>query len=119
MPSAHILLLRLARVSGGLRPGSRSSAWPPATMRSGGCGVVTSCEGDMVWLIAGHLVTFLMDLVAGARRTTDEKDLEIAVLRHQVRLLQRKRGRPPRLARWEKLTLAVLVVKLAGLVPGR
>jgi hypothetical protein len=41
------------------------------------------------------------------------------LLRHQLRILLRKRGRPPRLARWEKLTLAVLAAKLAGLIPGR
>ena len=73
----------------------------------------------MAWLILGHLVAFLVDLVAGGRRATDEKDLEIALLRHQLRILQRKRRRPPRLARWEKLTLAVLIAKRAGLVPGR
>ena len=73
----------------------------------------------MVWLILGHLVAFLVDLVAGGRRAPDEKDLEIVLLRHQLRILQRKRGRAPRLARWERLTLAVLVAKLVRRVPGR
>jgi hypothetical protein len=73
----------------------------------------------MAWLILGHLIAFLVDLVAGKRRAADEKDLEIALLRHQLRILQRKRGRPPRLARWERLTLAVLAAKLAGLVARR
>jgi hypothetical protein len=62
----------------------------------------------MAWLILGHLVACLVDLVAGGRRIADAKDLEIALLRHQLRILQRKRGRPPRLARWERLTRAVL-----------
>ena len=53
------------------------------------------------------------------RRATAAKDLEIALLGHQLRILQHKRGRPPRLARWERLTLAVLATKLAGLVAGR
>ncbi len=73
----------------------------------------------MVWLILGHLIAFLVDLIAGRRAAMDEKDLEIAVLRHQLRILERKRMRPPRLARWEKLTLAVLAAKLAGLVGER
>ena len=73
----------------------------------------------MAWLILGHLVAFLVDLVAGGHRATDAKDLEIALLRHQLRILQRQRGRPPRLARWERLTLAVLVAKLNALVPRR
>jgi hypothetical protein len=50
-----------------------------------------------------------------ARRTADAKDLEIALLRHQLRLLQRRSPRPPRLARWEQLTLAVLMTKLGQL----
>jgi hypothetical protein len=72
-------------------------------------GVAALCEGDMVWLILGHLIASLADLVAGGRRARDEKDLEIALLRHQLRILRRKAGRSPRLARWEKLTLAVVL----------
>src|SRR3712207_550860 len=52
------------------------------------------------------------------RRSADEKDLEIALLRHQLRLLQRRQPAPARLARWEKLPLAVLAAKLAGVVAG-
>jgi hypothetical protein len=73
----------------------------------------------MVWLLLGHLVAFLVDLLAARRRAADGKDLEIVLLRHQLRILQRKAGRPPRLARWEKLTLAVLAAKLARLVRRR
>ncbi len=73
----------------------------------------------MVWLILGHPVAFLVDLIASGRRAADGNDLEIVLLRHQLRILQRKAGRAPRLARWEKLTLAVLTAKLARLVPRR
>jgi len=73
----------------------------------------------MVWLILGHPVAFLVDLIAGGRRAADGNDLEIVLLRHQLRILQRKAERAPRLARWEKLTLAVLTAKLARLVPRR
>ena len=73
----------------------------------------------MAWLILGHLIAFLVDLASAGRHAADQKDLEIALLRHQLRILQRKHGRPSRLARWEKLTLAVLLAKLAGLVAGR
>jgi putative transposase len=73
----------------------------------------------MVWLILGHLVAFLVDLIAGGRRAADGKDLEIVLLRHQLRILQRKAGHAPRLTRWEKLTLAVLVARIAKLVPRR
>ncbi len=67
----------------------------------------------MLWAVLTHLAGFIGDLVGSARRTADAKDLEIALLRHQLRLLQRRSSRPPRLSRWEKVTLAVSVAKLA------
>ena len=45
----------------------------------------------MLWAVLTHLVGFVVDLVVGARRTEDAKDLQIALLRHQLRLLQRRR----------------------------
>ena len=72
----------------------------------------------MVWLVLMHLVGFLVDLLTSTRRTDDEKDFQILVLQHQLRLLQRERPQPRRLTRWEKLTLAVLTAKLAGITTG-
>jgi hypothetical protein len=69
------------------------------------------------WFVLTHLATFLVDLVTVRRRTDRDKDLQILLLQHQVRLLQRQRP-PPRLTRWEKLTLAVLASKLARLTAG-
>ena len=71
----------------------------------------------MCWFVLTHLVTFLVDLVAARRRPDYDKDLQILLLQHQVRLLQRQRP-PPRLTRWEKLTLAVLTSRLARLTAG-
>src|SRR3954447_3195598 len=68
----------------------------------------------MLWALLLHLVGFVVDLVDSTRRAGHAKDLEIALLRHQLRLLQRRAGRPPRLSRWEKRTLAVLAAKLGG-----
>jgi putative transposase len=45
-------------------------------------------------------------------RSEREKDLEILLLRKPLRILQRRRARPPRLAWWEKLPLAMLAAKL-------
>jgi len=70
------------------------------------------------WFVLTHLVAFLVDLFLGARQRDREKDLQILVLRQQVRLLQRQRPRPPRLTRSEKLTLAVLAAALARLTIG-
>ena len=72
----------------------------------------------MFWALLTHLVGFVVDLIVGARRTEDAKDLEIALLRHQLRLLLRRAGRPPRLSRWEKLTMAILAAKLGRVVAG-
>ena len=72
----------------------------------------------MFWFILAHFVAFLVDLVFCARQRGCGKDLQIMVLRQQVRLLQRQRPRPPRLSRGEKLTLAVLAAALARLTVG-
>jgi len=70
------------------------------------------------WFVLAHLGAFLVDLALSMRQGNREKDLQILVLRHQVRLLQRQRPRPPRLTRGEKLTLAVLTAALARLTAG-
>ena len=75
-------------------------------------------EGRVVWFVLTHFVAFFVDLVVGTRPGTRDKDLQILVLRHQVRLLQRQRPRPPRLTRGEQLTLAVLAAALARLTAG-
>ena len=69
----------------------------------------------MFWSVLTHFAGFIVDLDAGVRRAEQAKDLEIALLRHQVRLVQRRTSRPPRLSRWEKLTLAALAAKLSRL----
>ena len=72
----------------------------------------------MVWCVLAQVFAILVDLLAMGRRSADEKDLEIVLLRHQLRLLQRRQPAPARLARWEQLPLAVLAAKLAGVVAG-
>src|SRR3954471_3503868 len=72
----------------------------------------------MFWFILAHFVAFVVDLLAARRADNRDKDVQILVLRHQVRLLQRQQARPPRLTRGEKLTLAVLAAALARLTTG-
>ena len=72
----------------------------------------------MVWFILLHLISIGVDLLTATRRTDQDKDLQILVLQHQLRLLQRERPQPPRLSCWEKLTLAVLMTKLARTTTG-
>jgi putative transposase len=70
------------------------------------------------WFMLAHFVAFLVDLFSARRADDRDKDVQILVLRHQVRLLQRQCPRPPRLTRGEKLTLAVLTAALARLTAG-
>ena len=79
---------------------------------------MSSEEGRVFWFVLTHFVAFVVDLAVGTRSGNRDKDLQILVLRHQLRLLQRQRPRPPRLTRGEKLTLAVLATALARLTAG-
>ena len=71
----------------------------------------------MCWFVPTHMVAYLVDLVSVRRRPDRDKDLQILLLQHQVRLLQRQRPQP-RLTRWEKLTFAVLTSRLAQCTAG-
>jgi putative transposase len=72
----------------------------------------------MRWFVLLHLLGFVVDPLTATRRTDRDKDGEILLLRHQLRVLRRERSRPPRLSRWEQLILAVLTAKLARLTTG-
>jgi putative transposase len=66
----------------------------------------------MAFAMFAHLFSILLDLLSLLARSEREKDLEILLLRQQIRLLQRTRARPPRLTWGEKLPLALLATKL-------
>ncbi len=68
----------------------------------------------MIFFLLTHVWSALLDLIWLARRTEQDKDVEIEILllRQQLRMLQRKQPHPPRISRWEKLTLVVLADKL-------
>lgn len=72
----------------------------------------------MFWSILGQILSFLVDFSTNMRRSDKAKDLEIIVLRHQLRVLQRRLPHPPRSSRWEKLCLtrSVRKLSLAGVV---
>jgi hypothetical protein len=55
---------------------------------------------------------FVLDLAAVMRMTEDGKDWEILLLRQQLRIVERKQPRGPRIPRWRKVPLAALVVRL-------
>jgi hypothetical protein len=66
----------------------------------------------MVCFVLATLLSWLVDLATLRVQSDRDKELEILLLRRQLAILQRTQPRPPRLTRWEKLGLAVLVGKL-------
>ena len=57
------------------------------------------------------VIDFLVDVFTVRWKTAD-KDLEILLLRQQLRVLERRLGQRARPSRWEKCFLAVLLVQL-------
>jgi hypothetical protein len=69
----------------------------------------------MLWSFLAQLLALLLDLLTARRCSDRAKDLEIALLRQQLRLLQRQKMHPPRLRRAERALLAALTHKLSAL----
>jgi len=55
---------------------------------------------------------FVLDLAAVSRMTDNEKDLEILLLRQQLRIVERKQERGPQIPRWQKVPLVALALRL-------
>ncbi len=69
----------------------------------------------MIFFLLAHAFSVLIDLIWLRRQTEQDKDVEILLLRQQLRILQRKQPHPPRLSLWEKLTFIVLARKLTDM----
>jgi hypothetical protein len=54
----------------------------------------------------------VLDVIAVSRMTNDEKDVEILLLRQQLRIVEGKQGRGPRIAHWQKVSLVARVLRL-------
>jgi hypothetical protein len=65
--------------------------------------------------LIAQLLSLLFDLLSTRCRSDQHKDLEILLLRQQWRILQRHHLTTPQLSRWEKLELALLAARFAGL----
>jgi hypothetical protein len=61
----------------------------------------------MIVTLVVQLFSILVDLLRLHSKSEREKELEIVLLRQQIRILQRTRSRSPRLSWWDKLPLAV------------
>jgi len=66
----------------------------------------------MIYGILAYVLSLLLDLGTLRRHDVRALELEILLLRHQLRILHRTQARRVRPLRWEKLTLAVLVATL-------
>ena len=66
----------------------------------------------MIYSLLFCLVTLILDVFTSIRVAPDEKDLQIALLRQQLRTLERKSKTKPRLSRPEKLILVSLAARL-------
>ena len=69
----------------------------------------------MMFFLAAHVFSMLLDLIGLGRQTDHGKDLEILLLRQQLQILRRKQPHALRISRWEKLTLVLLARNLTGL----
>jgi hypothetical protein len=72
----------------------------------------------MIYLLIAWLVSLFLDLVTISRRSERHKDLQILLLRQQLRILQRQQPKRPSVSRWEKVALAVFTAKLGALGRG-
>jgi putative transposase len=69
----------------------------------------------MLFFLLAQAFSLLLDLLSLRCRPDHDKELEILLLRQQLRILQRKHSHAPHISRWEKLTLIVLAGKLTGM----
>lgn len=69
----------------------------------------------MIWAVVRQVFSTLLELIHIGRLSAQEKDLEILVLRKQLAMMEQQLDKPVRLSRVERLTLAVITVKLKAI----
>ncbi len=69
----------------------------------------------MGWFILEHVFSTIFAIITIKRSSSQEKDLEILILRQQLLILQRKLNSPIKPGRVEKITLAALTAALKRL----
>ena len=66
----------------------------------------------MFYKVIMQIWSFVLDLASVSRLTTEEKDIEILLLRQRLRIVERRQQRGPHIPRWEMAPLAVLTCRL-------
>jgi hypothetical protein len=74
--------------------------------------LLTKSEIASIYWLLWCFITILMDVVATLKVAQDEKNLEILMLRQQVRILQRKLPSSPRISKPEKLILNAIASQM-------
>jgi hypothetical protein len=67
----------------------------------------------MTFWLPRQIITLFLDIFSIIGVADNDKDLEIIILRQQVRILQRKGKSAPRISPLEKIVLGEIVSKLA------
>src|SRR5687768_15346819 len=57
---------------------------------------------------------FILDIATVSQMVSDEKDLEIMILRQQLRIVERRQPRGPTIPRWQKVPLIAVAIFLKG-----
>ena len=58
------------------------------------------------WIVL-HFLRFIFDVMTVSHLSEREKDVQILLLRQQLRIVERKQPHAPRLPRWQKLSSAL------------
>ena len=66
----------------------------------------------MLWFLVSQIFSLLLSLISIGRKSDQEKELEILVLRHQLDVLLRAQQAPLKPSRTERMTLAILTTRL-------
>ena len=66
----------------------------------------------MFFQVILSFLELLLDLAAVSRLMDDEKDVEILLLRQQLRIVERKQQRGPWIPRWQKVSLVAMAVRI-------
>ena len=74
--------------------------------------MIRAIPASMLFFLLSQAFSLLLDLIWMRHRGEHDKDVEIVLLRQQLRILQRKQSQPLRISRWEKLTLVILAGKM-------
>src|SRR5688572_14396354 len=82
-----------------------------------GCVTARSAQDGciMIFAVLSTMLALFLDLLHAVTCSEHDKTIEIAVLRHQLRLFERTASRKPRLSRWDKLVLATIVANYRAL----